>query len=354
MARIDQSQPQDSEALTEYMSKAFNLSPAHVLSNVSYNSNEQLVSFAKAGSLRKASPMGAEEGAAAEHAQNQYTPQQWSKMSGADKQGAAREMSAGSKQSSLRASFQKTPPEGMEAEASGAARPDTQRMSATERRAYIRQQNAERLAAERAAEPDPAKRYPGIKAPSRSRTLDSGLRAPADTGAFPDVSAAEGGPVGRRPNLDQIEGSSGFNRSFQKTPPEGMEGEASGAARPDTRRMSEAERRAYIRQQNAERTAAERAAEPDPAKRYPGIRPPGRNKQLDAGLRGAADTGAFPDVSAAEGGPVGRRPNLDQIEGSSGLNLSLARQSFSMKNFAKSVNALEMISEKMIKDFGGR
>lgn len=245
MARIDQSQPQDSEALTEYMSKAFNLSPAHVLSNVSYNSNEQLVSFAKAGSLRKASPMGAEEGAAAEHAQNQYTPQQWNKMSGSDRQGAARQMSAGSKQSSLRASFQKTPSEGMEAEASGAAAPDTRRMSEAEKRAYIRQLNAERQAAERAAESDPAKRYPGIKASGRNRTLDAGLRAPADTGAFPDFSVAEGGPVQRRPNLDEIEGSSEFNRS-------------------------------------------------------------------------------------------------------------LARQSFSMKTFAKSVNALEMISEKMIKDFGGR
>jgi len=235
MARIDQSRPQDSEALTEYMSKAFNLSPAHVLSNVSYNSNEQLVSFAKAGSVRKASPMGAEEGAAAaEHAQKQYTPQQWTKMSGPDRQGAARAMSAGS--GKLRAGFQKTPPEEM---------------------------------------------------------------------------------------------------------PEGAAEEASA---PDPRTMTPAQKRAFIRQQNTMRQAAETAATP-PERRYPTSGGGGKNQDLDSGLRAPADTGAFPYVGAEAGGRELPHPTLAQLD---------ARKSFSMKNFAKSVNALEMISEKMIRDFGGR
>ena len=240
MARIDQSRLQDLEALTEYMSKTFNLSPAHVLSNVSYNSNEQLVSFTKAGSVQKASPMGAEGSAAAKHAQNQYTPEQWRNMSGADQQGASSEMSA---------SFRKTPPE------------------ETPERDFA----AEKLAAE---------------------------------------------------------------------------------GTDDTRSMTEAERRAYIRQQNAERLAAEQAAA-KPTARYPDIKAGriGRNPAIAAGLRAPADTGAFPDMGKPSGGRVERKPNLDQIDA---FSRSLALKSFNMKEFAKSVNALEMISEKMIKDFGGR
>lgn len=252
MARIDQSRLQDLEALTEYMSKTFNLSPAHVLSNVSYNSNEQLVSFTKAGSVQKASPMGAEGSAAAKHAQNQYTPEQWRNMSGADQQGASSEMGA---------SFRKTPPEEM---------------------------------------PE------GIKKEAAA-------------------------PASRRDFAAETLASNGTD---------------------DTRGMTEAERRAYIRQQNAKRQEAERAAA-KPAARYPDIKAGrlSRNPAIVAGLRAPADPNAFPDVGKPSGGRVPRRPTLDQIDA---FSQSLALKSFNMKEFAKSVNALEMISEKMIKDFGGR